>query len=138
MKDMFVRAAAKVDHDLDAIRALRLVCFHQTCKSHQAVSVDTITHWLDKVFRMHITFMDNPQGYVCRVIKSKEYEIPRQASLIPSQLLPMLKLTLQAKVTYRYTESKDKTHQQYVNRQIVQDSIQLLETQRVNFPVTAG
>ncbi|KAF7721947.1 hypothetical protein EC973_003908 [Apophysomyces ossiformis] len=93
MKDMFVRAAAKGNNDESTIRGLRIVGLHQTA------------------FRFHMTVMDCPRGYVCRILASKEYEIPIQANLIPSKLLPILELTLQAK-------------------SIVKSSIELLEKQQ--------
>ncbi|CDH53864.1 predicted protein [Lichtheimia corymbifera JMRC:FSU:9682] len=41
--------------------------------------------------------MDCPKGYVCRVLASKEHEVPIEAKLIQSKLLPIFELTLQAK-----------------------------------------
>ncbi|KAI8141677.1 hypothetical protein BJV82DRAFT_172552 [Fennellomyces sp. T-0311] len=82
MKDIFDRAARTVDFDCDMVRRLRVVCFHETNR------------------RMKVSVMDCPRGYVCRVMQSDEYEIPSSARLIPSQLLPMLELTLQTKVNY--------------------------------------
>ena len=55
---------------------------------------------------MKVSILDCPNGYVCRIMQSQEFSIPLTAQLIPAQIIPMIELTLQAKVSgyiYIYT-----------------------------------
>jgi hypothetical protein len=44
--------------------------------------------------------MDAPNGYVARLTRSKQYDVPRQVSNISTQLLPLLSVLLSTKVQY--------------------------------------
>ncbi|KAI9496365.1 hypothetical protein BDB00DRAFT_810188 [Zychaea mexicana] len=79
MKDMFSRCCRKLDDDEDGIRRLKIVGF-----AHNHLRFQLLT-------------MDSPAGYVCRVSKYKEYEVPLSATKIESQLIPILQLILKAK-----------------------------------------
>ncbi|KAL0086166.1 hypothetical protein F4703DRAFT_1578780 [Phycomyces blakesleeanus] len=85
MKDMLLRAASKVGNATNKTRQLQIVGFHQTS------------------LRMHLSVLDCPEGYICRLRRSTEYTVPLQPSLIPSQLIPILKLTCKAKEIVRRT-----------------------------------
>ncbi|KAI9024354.1 hypothetical protein CLU79DRAFT_102917 [Phycomyces nitens] len=85
MKDMLLRAASKIGNATNKTRQLQIVGFHQTS------------------LRMHLSVLDCPNGYVCRLRRSTEYTMPLQPSLIPSQLIPILKLTCKAKEIVRRT-----------------------------------
>ncbi|KAG2223235.1 hypothetical protein INT45_006116 [Circinella minor] len=80
LKDMFLRAAAKVGDDEAFVRKFKTVCFNQTC------------------FRMSISVLDCPKGIVCRMNTTEEYQIPKSVSLFSSGIIPIIKLTLQAKM----------------------------------------
>ena len=60
------------------------------------VNIDISWFILDR--RMKLSLIDCPHGYTSRVMESKEYEIPSQAKLFPAQVLPLIRLMLQAKV----------------------------------------
>ena len=47
---------------------------------------------------MKVLVMDNPDGYVCRIRSTPQYEISTSPSHMSSGLLPILKLTLKSKV----------------------------------------
>ncbi|KAI7856072.1 hypothetical protein BDC45DRAFT_71892 [Circinella umbellata] len=59
LKDMFLRAAAKVSDDEDFVRKFKTVCFNQTC------------------FRMSISVLDCPKGIVNRMNTTEEYQIAK-------------------------------------------------------------
>ncbi|KAI9492362.1 hypothetical protein BDB00DRAFT_765640 [Zychaea mexicana] len=80
MKDLFNRISQEVNHDLQITRKLKIVCFHNTGR------------------RMKLSVMDCPDGYVCRVQETEEYKIPMSVECLAAQIIPMLTLTLQAKV----------------------------------------
>ncbi|KAI7856070.1 hypothetical protein BDC45DRAFT_533956 [Circinella umbellata] len=80
LKDMFLRAAAKVGNDEGFVRKFKTVCFNQTC------------------FRMSISVLDCPKGIVCRMNTTEEYQIPKSVLLFSSGIIPIIKLTLQAKM----------------------------------------
>ena len=48
---------------------------------------------------MKVSILDCPNGYVCRIMQSQEFSIPLTAQLIPAQVIPMIELTLQTKVS---------------------------------------
>lgn len=48
--------------------------------------------------RMRMTVLDCPAGYVCRLLHTNEYKMPKRPSAIPASLFPLLKLALKTKV----------------------------------------
>ncbi|KAI7859895.1 hypothetical protein BDC45DRAFT_530353 [Circinella umbellata] len=90
LKDMFCRASRKVDNDETYIRKLRIAGF-------------THNH-----LRMSLVVMDCPNGYVCRLSRTRDFEIPLSIARINTQLVPILQLILKAK-------------------SLVQDSLRLLQ-----------
>lgn len=48
--------------------------------------------------RMRMTVLDCPAGYVCRLLHTNEYKMPKRPSAIPESPLPFLKLALKTKV----------------------------------------
>ncbi|KAG2213799.1 hypothetical protein INT45_009418 [Circinella minor] len=48
-------------------------------------------------FRMTLSVMDCPDGVVCRLRESEEFEIPQHASLFCTGIIPIIELTLMAK-----------------------------------------
>ena len=53
-------------------------------------------------FRMRVSVMDNPAGYVCRIRSTPYYEISTIPSMLPCGLIPILQLTLKSKVNTYY------------------------------------
>ena len=51
-----------------------------------------------KGLSMSLSIMDSPAGYICRVAESEKYKVPVHADFMVSELFPVLKLALQAKV----------------------------------------
>ncbi|KAG2220827.1 hypothetical protein INT45_004488 [Circinella minor] len=93
MKSMLLHAASKCDNDKGVTRALRIIGF---------------THF---DLRMKVLVMDNPNGYVCRIRSTPQYEISTIPSHMSSGLFPILKLTLKSKLT---VQSSIKTVHDYL------------------------
>lgn len=55
---------------------------------------------------MSMSVMDCRQGYACKVNRTQEIDILVEPSLIPSQVFPILKITLQAKVISKLTQTQ--------------------------------
>ncbi|KAI8141306.1 hypothetical protein BJV82DRAFT_182790 [Fennellomyces sp. T-0311] len=79
MKDMLLRLQSKLDNDKELMPKLKIVGF-----SH--------TH-----LRMTALTMDNPCGYICRVIPLAEQVIPVQPSLFYANMIPLLEVTWKMK-----------------------------------------
>ncbi|KAI7854600.1 hypothetical protein BDC45DRAFT_507653 [Circinella umbellata] len=79
IKDMFCRAARKVNYEKEYMRELKIAGF---CHNHLRVS---------------LVMMDCPEGYVCRLTRTRDYEIPLAIPQISKRLIPILKLVLGAK-----------------------------------------
>ncbi|KAI7860641.1 hypothetical protein BDC45DRAFT_529271 [Circinella umbellata] len=110
MKDILDRVASLVDFDKDVTKKLQFICFHQT----KTIIPPLLGLPLDR--RMKISFIDCPRGYTCRVMKSIEYEISTDVSLIPARIIPLLKLVLQAKgVVSRNYEGSDEISNEQTN-----------------------
>ena len=57
---------------------------------------------------MSLVVMDCPGGYVCRLSRTRDFEVPLSIARINTQLVPILKLILKAKVyiyIYSYEQS---------------------------------
>ncbi|KAI8142737.1 hypothetical protein BJV82DRAFT_713857 [Fennellomyces sp. T-0311] len=80
MKDMLHCAIAKAGNEEEVARMLKIVCFNETGLS------------------ISLSVMDCPNGYVNRITNSKNYEVPREPELMVSQLFPVFKLALTAKI----------------------------------------
>ena len=50
--------------------------------------------------RMHVSIMDSPGGYICRVRSTPKYEVKSRPSKISSGLLQILQLSLMTKVRH--------------------------------------
>lgn len=48
---------------------------------------------------MQVLMLDCRGGYVCRLLNTDEYEIPRSPALITAELFPIMKLKLKTKVS---------------------------------------
>ncbi|KAI7852143.1 hypothetical protein BDC45DRAFT_537713 [Circinella umbellata] len=83
MKSMLLHTASKCDNDKGVTRELRIIGF---------------THF---GLRMKVLVMDNPNGYVCRIRSTPQYEISTIPSHMASGLFPILKLTLKSKLTIK-------------------------------------
>ncbi|KAI8142746.1 hypothetical protein BJV82DRAFT_614151 [Fennellomyces sp. T-0311] len=93
MKDMLHSAIAKTKNDAETARKLKIVCFNQTGLT------------------MSLSVMDSPGGYICRIVESEKYEVPRHSDLVVSQLFPILQLVLQAKMIVDDSLSVIKSYQ---------------------------
>ncbi|KAI9257948.1 hypothetical protein BDA99DRAFT_561403 [Phascolomyces articulosus] len=80
LKDILIRAAGKTGDNEELIRKFRTVSFNQTC------------------FRMSLSVLGCPGGIICRMKTTDEYQILGNISLFASGIIPIIRLTLQAKV----------------------------------------
>ena len=55
---------------------------------------------------MKLSIMDCQNGYICRLVESREYEVPKSPELAFQQLVSILQLTLQAKVMLKLNYKK--------------------------------
>ncbi|KAI8149365.1 hypothetical protein BJV82DRAFT_662669 [Fennellomyces sp. T-0311] len=90
MKDMFNMAVENANNNSAVTHALKIVAFNHTG------------------LKMKMSIMNCPRGYVCRLVKALEYEIPKNPGIGFRDLLAILQMTLKAKL-------------------LVKDSIDLLE-----------
>ncbi|KAG2226969.1 hypothetical protein INT45_006376 [Circinella minor] len=82
-KSMFHHASSRCDNDKKIMWALRIICY---CNFD---------------FRMKVLIMDNPEGYVCRIRSTQNYEISTVSSMLSCELIPILQLTLKSKLTVK-------------------------------------
>ncbi|KAI8141482.1 hypothetical protein BJV82DRAFT_177720 [Fennellomyces sp. T-0311] len=82
LKDMLDLAAQKLEYDETLVRQLKVIGFIHT---HLRVSM---------------MLLDSPAGYVTRLSRTRDYEVPIQKERVTHQLLPILKLILKAKVEW--------------------------------------
>ena len=54
---------------------------------------------------MSLSIMDCPAGVVCRIRETEEYEFPKHISLFSSGIVPIVQLTLKAKVSNDLTDN---------------------------------
>ncbi|KAL1930787.1 hypothetical protein VTP01DRAFT_10949 [Rhizomucor pusillus] len=86
LKDMLNRALSKGKNAISLARALRVVALNHN---------STL---------MQVLMLDCRGGYVCRLLNTDEYEIPRSPALIIAELFPIMKLKLKTKNRHQSEE----------------------------------